>query len=57
MSDLWPTDERLRATLDETPPGAAALARLRTDWLAGRLGEAHNRVTGHVVPPDARGPR
>jgi UTP--glucose-1-phosphate uridylyltransferase len=51
MSDLWPTDERLCATLDETPPGAAALARLRADWLAGRLGEAHNRVTGHVVPP------
>jgi len=51
MSSNWPADERLRAELDATPPGAAQLARLRMEWLEGRLGDAHNRVTGALLPP------
>lgn len=52
MSTRWPADERLRAALDATPPGAATLAWLRNEWLEGRLGDAHNRVAGVVSPPE-----
>ena len=52
MSDLWPSDPALRALLDQSSPGAAALARLRAAWLAGELGGAHNRVEGIVRPPE-----
>lgn len=51
MNEPWPESPALRARLDAFPPGAAALATLRADWLAGRLGEAHNRVAGVVEPP------